>query len=393
MINNTQQEKNEMIKENKKMRNAFIRITAVNVINIADESRDIKVGDVIKYTKEDILNILKNWQESRDFKYYMIEHNHDEENIHYHIVLDFPNNSQSTFKTIKNKFPYGNISRCRYGVKNCVQYLVHLNDDDKEKYEWEEVITNAPDKLEDYKIPGRQNKEAKLQRVLDSIVYGDLKKYEINKIEPDIYIRHGRKIERAFEYREKLLLANPSRDISIYVLQGSTGLGKSTFCRKWAEDNNQSIYFSSASNDPWQDYNGQDIFVYDDFRPNNIAIEDFMKSIDPYVNSTSSGRYRNKLFIGDTIFITTNINILEWFKGKDQRTREAFFRRISKVLEFEKDTYIEGKTLIYIKEFDDTYSFLVEECVKDFDLGKYLSDNQFISETDFENKLNKVLTF
>lgn len=387
-INNTKK-----IKDSTRMRNAFIRISAINVTNFDDESKGIKAGDVVTYSKQDILDILENWRESRDFKYYLIEHNHDEENLHYHIVLDFPNHSSSTFKTIKNKFPYGNISRCRYGVKNCVQYLVHMNEEDKEKYDWSEVITNAPDKLEDYKIPGKRNREAKLQKVLDAIVYGSLKRYEINKIEPDIYIRHGRKIERAFEYREKILLAKPSRNVSIYVLQGETGSGKSTFCKKWAEDNNQSIYYSSASNDPWQDYNGQDIFVYDDFRPNKIAIEDFMKSIDPYVNSTASGRYRNKLFIGDTIFLTTNIHILEWFKGSDQRTRDAFFRRISKVLEFEKDPINEGTTIINLSAFSDDFTELVKEDTKRFDIAKYINKNSANKECDFNDKLNRVLTF
>ena len=379
------------LREGTKMRNAFVRISAVNITNIDDEKRGIKAGDTIAYTKDDILSILEEWTESRDIKYYMIEHNHDENNIHFHVVIDFPLHSEATFKTIKNKFPYGNIDRCRYGVKSCVQYLVHMNEADKEKYEWDEVITNAPDKLEDYKIPGKQNKDAKLQKVLDSIVYGKLKKYEIDKIEPDMYIKHGRKIDRAFEYREKILLSNPNREVAVYVLQGGTGLGKSTLCRKWAEDNNQSIYFSSASNDPWQDYNGQDIFVYDDFRPYKMHIEDLMKSIDPYVNSTVSGRYRNKLFIGDTIFLTTNIRIMDWFQDCDERVREAFFRRISKVLDFEKDPNAYGVSLIRIQRFNDCYNDLVDEGVKRFDVMKYNNPVHHENDSEFENKLQKVL--
>ena len=383
----------KQIKEGTKMRNAFIRISSVNMTNFDDDKRGIKAGDVVTYGKEDILQILDDWTKTRDIKYYMIEHNHDKENVHYHVVIDFPKDSEATFQTIKNKFPYGNIDRCRYGVKSCVQYLVHMNEEAKEKYEWDEVETNAPDKLEDYKLPGKQNKDAKLQKLLDSIIYGSLRKYEIDKIEPDMYIKYGRKIDRAFEYREKVLLSNPSRKIAVYVLQGGTGLGKSTFCRKWAEDNQQSIYFSSASNDPWQDYNGQDIFVYDDFRPYKMPIEDLMKSIDPYVNSTTAGRYRNKLFIGDTIFLTTNIPILDWFRGSDERVREAFFRRISKVLEFTKDPNEYGVSLIQIQRFNESYNALTVEGVKRFDVLKYNQPVQNEADLDFESKLEKVLHF
>lgn len=384
--------KNKKLDNGTQMRNAFIRISAVNVTNIDDEQRGIKAGDKVTYSKEDILQILDEWTKTRDIKYYMIEHDHDEDNVHYHVVIDFPVHSEATFKTIKNKFPYGNIDRCRYGVKSCVQYLVHMNEETKDKYEWDEVVTNAPDKLEDYKIPGKQNKDAKLQKVLDSIIYGSLRKYEIDKIEPDIYIKHGRKIDRAFDYREKMLLSNPSRKVAVYVLQGGTGLGKSTFCRKWAEDNKQSIYFSSASNDPWQDYNGQDIFVYDDFSPYKMHIEDLMKSVDPFVNSTASGRYRNKLFIGDTIFLTTNRHILTWFKDSDESVRKAFFRRIGKVLEFTKDPNEYGVSQIQIKKFNDTYDDLIVEGTKRFEVMKYNNPVQEENDSDFENKLEKVLT-
>lgn len=374
-----------------KMRNAFIRISAVNMCHIDDEKRGIKAGDTVTYSKEDILHILDDWTESRDIKYYMISHDHDKDNVHYHIVIDFPGNSQATFKTIKHKFPYGNISRCKFGVKNCVQYLVHMNDEDKDKYDFEEIVTNAPDRLEDYKIPGKRNTNAKLQRVLDSIVYGSLRKFEIDKIEPEIYIKHGRKIDRAFDYREKMLLSNPSRKVAVYVLQGGTGLGKSTFCRKWAEDNKQSIYFSSASNDPWQDYNGQDIFVYDDYSPKKIPIEDLVKAVDPYVNSTSSSRFRNKLFIGDTIFLTTNTPILAWFPKCDEKVRQAFFRRISKVLQFTPDPNEYGVSQIQIMKFNDTYDDLIVEDIKRFDVLQYNNPVQEENDSDFEDKLNKVL--
>lgn len=374
-----------------KMRNAFIRISAVNVTNIDDEQRGIKAGDLVTYSKEDILNILDDWTKTRDIKYYMIEHNHDADNVHYHVVIDFPDNSQATFKTIKKKFPYGNIDRCRYGVKSCVQYLVHMNEEDKDKYEFDEVVTNAPDKLEDYKIPSKQNQNAKLQKVLDGIIHGSIKKCDIAKIEADIYIKYGAKIDRAFDYREKKLLSNPNRKISVYVLQGETGLGKTTFCRKWAADNKQSICISSASNDPWQDYGGHDIFVYDDFRPYKMHIEDLMKSIDPYVSSTASGRYRNKLFIGDTIFLTTNTPILEWFKGCDERVRKAFFRRISKVLEFTQVPNEYGVSLIQIKKFNDYYTDLIVEGTKRFEAMRYNKSVQEENDLDFEDKLNKVL--
>ena len=60
-----------------------------------------------------------------------------------------------------------------------------------------------------------------------------------------------------------------------------------------------------------------------------------LKTIDPHVVSSSKSRYNNKLFIGDTIFICTNDDILRWYMGEDDELRSAFFRRIKYVMEFD----------------------------------------------------------
>ena len=56
----------------------------------------------------------------------------------------------------------------------------------------------------------------------------------------------------------------------------------------------------------WQEYAGQDIFVYDDFNYSRNKIEDMLKAFDPHNLTSVSARYKNKLFIGDTIFVCTN---------------------------------------------------------------------------------------
>lgn len=81
---------------------------------------------------------------------------------------------------------------------------------------------------------------------------------------------------------------------------------KQSFCKVWAEKHDKSICFSSSGHDYFGEYVGQDIYVFDDFSPNNIKINDFKKAIDPRFNAPVQSRYKNKLFIGDTIFIVTN---------------------------------------------------------------------------------------
>lgn len=388
------------------MRNAIIRVAEKNTLKMDNEELGLKAGDTLMYQKSDIMQTLEEWSMVKNYKYYLIEHNEDENNKHWHAVLTF--DSPTAFEQIKAKFPYGDIERCQYGVKNCVQYLVHMNNPEKHQYSWDEVITNAPAKLEDYKIPRGQSESEKIKDILEKIGNGELKEFEIGKIEQNLYIKFYSRIKKAFEYRQKAVILNPNRYIQVIVLQGPPRVGKSTFCKVYAKNNNKSICFSSSSNDPWQEYAGQDIFVYDDFNYTRNKIEDLLKAFDPHNLSSVSARYRNKLFVGDTIFVCTNTPIFKWYSWADDLHRIALFMRISCVLEF-KDIengishYTVNKIVNtgekgYMK-YDNgrkerEYSLmLLKPCVegvRKFDLNKYIDikgdenkSEEFISQLEY----------
>lgn len=77
------------------MRNAFIRVSSIN---------NTKKG-VVEYSLKDIKNIVDDWAKRKSMSYYIIEHNCEGENKHYHIVLDFDNHA--SFKIIKKNSNMG----------------------------------------------------------------------------------------------------------------------------------------------------------------------------------------------------------------------------------------------------------------------------------------------
>lgn len=315
----------EIISDDKRMRNAFIRITAIN---------NTKSG-VVEYTFADIQKVVDDWLLTKNFEYFIIEHcNEDGTNLHWHIVLNFPANSTCEFRTLKNKFPYGYISNCKFGVKACVRYIKHEDRPDKTQYKWEDIITNAPARLEFYKIPTPLSNDMETQIILNQIIAGKIKEFEIYKIPPHIYIKNRTIIKNAFEYRRLILLNDPTRNVTVIVLQGATRLGKSTFCKVWTDKEKKSCYFSSSGRDFFGEYLGQDIVILDDFNYEAVKINDFKRLIDPHFNGSVDSRYFNKLFIGDTIFICTNQPITDWFPTADDKDRDAIFSRISFVLDF-----------------------------------------------------------
>lgn len=375
------EEKKPLTEEEQQMRKttrtAFIRIFLCNHIHEDNEKRGVKKGDTVTYTVEDIKKKLDDWSLTKKISYYMILH--DGENPHVHIVIEFPKNSPCTFGTIKNKFPWGKIETCG-NVRACVRYLPHIDQPDKKQYDWSEVITNNPERLEVRYKPDEDMYN--IDVVTDKILNGELKPFMLNKIPHEVYSDNYVAIKRAFEYREQTMLTNPNRNIEVYVLQGSPRVGKTTYCKIFAKKNGKSICFSSSSRDPWQDYNGQDLFIFDDADHSKIDIEDFKKTLDPYTNTTMSRRYRNTLFTGDTIFICTNTPITEWFPYDDDKSREAVFKRITYVLDF--------KSYEELSDISDLSLLDLSKIPKYSEGTSYYTVNRLVSTDDFKEVHDKL---
>lgn len=329
-MNREQRRAEEKAKKNKKstMRNVFIRVSAKN---------HTKDGDVT-YTKEDIQKILDEWSQKKKMSFYFIEHDEDEDNVHFHIVIEFAH--PTSFDVVKNHFPYGSIQEClqsydgRGKVQYSVQYLIHMNHPNKYQYKWEDVITNNLAKLEEYKVPHSMKLNARLKILLDKILAGEIKEYNIDLIDSDLYIKYKRQIERAFEYVNNQYLKDPNRSIKIVLLVGPPRTGKSTFVKAYAKKHNMSLYLSSGSADAWGKYKGQEIACMDDINLNSFKIEEMMKMCDGNNNTAIKSRYNDRIFTGSILFLVTNVPICEWYCKEKNVHREALLKRFDYILDF-----------------------------------------------------------
>lgn len=378
-------------KKKSSMRNAFIRVSAVNHLKIDNEELGKSAGDTVEYTKEDIKDILDTWCESKEMSYFFIEHNdtEDEEypegtkidtdevkeigNKHFHIVLCFA--SPTSFEQIKKKFPYGKIESC-HSVPACVQYLIHLNSPDKKIYQWSEVITNDMPKLEQCKIPISYSEEKTFTTVIYKIQKGEIKEYEMNKFDILFYIKYKRKIKDAFEFYYKSVMLDKdyrkNHPIEIIVLQGKTRAGKTTFAEEQSKNKGYAYGISSSSNDFIQDYMGEPVFILDDMSHETLNIKDFVKFLDPHKMSSYKSRYENKMFVGKTLYITCNVPITEWFPTAPEEDRESFFSRIDYVFDFsETANHNDGNSYYTVNRVD------------------YFGDNGFKSFTDSKGMIHQ----
>lgn len=328
-----------------KIRNAFIRVSSSN---------DTAEG-LITYTSTDIENNLNDWLTSANFTYYFIEHPADDEinQTHWHILLRFPSPTQ--FETIKNRFPFGDIEPAR-NSKNCIQYMVHLNDQSKKQYSWDDIKTN--DKNTDwYKVQSGDTSEVLLQGVMEKIMSGEIRQYnQVEKISPDLWSKYRTRITNLFDYYTEKICMDKNRSIDTVYLSGSTGLGKTTFAKRYCELRGLSYCISSASNDPLQDYQGQDVLILDDFRGDarhgdksrSFEFHDFLKLLDPHTRSSGKSRYRNKAFIGNLIIITSTRPLYDLYFDLGAEDKQQLYRRISHQYQFTLDKiFIYGYSSVY----------------------------------------------
>lgn len=357
----------------KTMKNSNIRISRVN---------NTKDGEKI-YEKEKILRILEAWEEEKEIEYFFIEHDEDIENIHYHIVIKY--NSPTRFDTIKNKFPHGNIENSK-SVKNSIQYLVHLNDPQKYQHDWSEVITNSKE-LNKYMLKSKISEELDINFYIDEISKGNIREFEYtSKIPVEIYSKYYTRIEKAFKFYYDNYSIDNNRNITVEFYHGNSGSGKTTYAKMKCVELNLSCCVSSSSNDPMQDYKGEDVLILDDLRDENFKFDDILKILDNHTNSTVKSRYRNKKFIGKKIIITSTIPLHEWYKNERKYEEiHQLRRRIKLLLNFENEKI---NILYYNKaskkyELYDTiindYYFMTE--TNDFDdIEEYIKQNRYISE-------------
>lgn len=310
----------------KSIRNAFIRVSRTN---------NTENGLVI-YEYDDIKNILLDWTKSKRFKYYAMAHNDEpgDPNPHYHIVLKF--NDPTPFEQIKSKFPYGDIENAR-SVKNCVQYLVHMNDLSKTQYDFSLVFTND-DNIDKFKLQSTANQLLKLDDFIHRIDSGQIREFNLTDYVPiEIFSKYKTQILNALEFYRRKVMTSADRNIDVIIFTGDTGTYKTTYAKQYCKNLGKSFCISSSSNDPMQDYKGEDVLILDDIRDTTFKFHDFLKVLDNHTNSSIVSRYNNKAFIGDTIIITSSQKLSQWYYDEAKEDKEQLYRRISTQMQFTSD--------------------------------------------------------
>ena len=190
-----------------------------------------------------------------------------------------------------------------------------------------------------------KGKKKRRLEIIQGIFDGEITEYNYTdgRLTDMELFEYKRDIQNAFEVVWcKRANALGKRDMRVMLFHGVTGAGKTTLAKIYCEKNNLTYVVSSTSNDALQDYKGQAVFIFDEFRDSDMKFNDLLKLLDNNTSSTSKSRYRNVILDAKMIIITTSIDPYTLYdgmgdknsekqrrQGRDSRTQ--LYRRISTI--------------------------------------------------------------
>lgn len=312
----------------------------------------------LKYLKVDVQDTLEKYTTIKEWAWIVHDKDKKEDGTlkepHVHVYMNF-GKSAATFEAVAKWFQDKPQYVCKVKGRKAdvLQYLTHRNAPNKYQYPAEELHAN----FDVQEMIEKCEQEASTADALDQLLEdysADLLTYaQAQQKLKDLMCGSSKwdDISRRIDARHKnkcRLATKEKRDMEIVFIYGLSGAGKSTLaeiiCKTFIKTQGYRDYCrSSCSNDPLQDYMGEDILILDDFRDRdddagqNYTLVDVLKLLDPHFGSSFKSRFNNKCFTGKLVIITSTKHPLTWFEGEKEQ-RWQFFRRISMYIEATHDT-------------------------------------------------------
>ncbi len=318
--------------------------------------------DIFEERGVDIQEVIREHKTIKKWAY--ILHDKDDTAPHYHIYLNF-GSSNARFDVVGKWFKVDAnfVEKVKGRTTDILIYLTHGQPDQKHKYQYSPTEITANFDFES---------EIALSKIL-----GDFEHYSyaqqlayIETLSVDIKPRIFKKLNDLWKVYCQCLMLKPDREIDVMFITGSPGAGKTYYAKKLCEQLKYDYCVSSSSNDPCQDYMGQNVIILDDLRDTTFKhFEDLLKFLDNNTASSVRSRFTNKTFNGKLIIITSTVPLDEWYRElcgtKD--SRQQLFRRIGTYVNVQQDyvmVYNEIDKLGFPKGIPHTYKNELEKIKK-----------------------------
>lgn len=374
-------------------------------------SRTFMITQQIKYLREDLNTLPKLFNSALGMKPQMcagIVHDKDEDvQPHIHLSIRFKNPRTLNSISTKLGIPHQYIVKWNENYETAFSYLTHstpkASSDGKYKYSPDDVQANFNFKSwlstlaekQDI-ITSKSNPSNDINHLLDLLYLGIINlEYVETHISGSEYAKNCKRIKDVHnKYLENLASARRAerkkngQTVSVIWIYGDSGTGKTRFAKEQAEKITQNYFITGSSRDPFQLYEGEDVIIYDEARPNDIPYADLLRLLDPYGEFTSApSRYYDKSICASTYFITSPYSPYDFFNSLSVNSKVDSFtqllRRISLVVKMD-NSEING--MIFID--DETKFIPLLNCCQP---NPYISNNK-IPESNSEEVFNSLFS-
>lgn len=252
----------------------------------------------------------------------------NEHTPHTHLFINLtPSNCR--FSTLKSKFPGAHIEKV---LGTSAENRDYIRKDGKWK-DTEKGTTSIPDSFEEFgECPDEhQGKSREADKILELLRDG-ANNMEVIDAVPSA-MKFIDKVERTRSIMRDAQFANSWRDLEVTYIYGQTGSGKTRSVMDTY--GYQNCYRVTDYKHPFDTYDGQDVIIFEEFR-GGLKHGDMLNYLDGYPLLLPC-RYFNRQACYTKVFIITNVPPDSQYIGVDLESRQAFFRRITKVVFFRAD--------------------------------------------------------
>lgn len=317
-----------------------------------------KRAEVILYAEdgwdqEKILSIIELKQSIKEYAFVLhdsdLNENNEPKKPHFHIYLGF-GNTNVRFEHIAAWFNTKPELVQKIKTSKCLllKYYLHCNHPEKSQYNIEQITSSFD--VQQF-IESKEQKK-NLDEILEKCAQGLITRQNYQHfIDPIIYAKNQAKIMHAWEYADHLetIEQQNNRNLTVIYVTGESGTGKTLLCRLYAQQIGKTAYISASGKDPFSNYNGEEVVILDDFRPEeSMEYAELLKLLDPYHASPIKSRYHNKVPKFSICFITTVLPInlfLDSYFLSSIDNEQQFYRRVQEVWNV-------SKSEINIQKFD-----------------------------------------
>lgn len=317
-----------------------------------------KRAEVILYAEDGwdkgkIISIIELKQSIKEYAFILHDSDLDDNNEikkpYFHIYLGF-GSTNVQFEHIAAWFHTKTelVQKIKTNKYLLLKYYLHCNQPEKSQYDIEQFTSSFD--IQQFFESKEQKRD--LEEILEKCAEGIITRQNYEHfIDPIIYSKNQPKIMHAWEYADHIeaIAQQNNRNLAVIYVTGESGSGKTLLCKLYAQQMGKSAYISASGKDPFSNYNGEEIVILDDFRPEeSLEYAELLKLLDPYHASPIKSRYHNKIPKFSICFITTVLPIdcfLRAYSLSSIDNELQFYRRVQEV-------WTVSKTEIYIQKFD-----------------------------------------